>query len=239
MDILNKILLVLFLLIPILSISQTEINLDNNLTGLYSQNKSGNQFGLNFIGTNSFQKNKISLDLSTNYSIRVNPVLSENEFIQRANLGYNKDYFDLFTTYQYNYSFTRSIISDNWLGIGGGIKKKFDCGKASLSYAFIYENLDYLNSPTDRILRHSIRLKLKVEKKIIGFSTEYYYQPSIVNSKDYIVFGTSKISLFPNKQFSLIFQDVINYRSISDVKMIHNLSIGCSYKFSKKIENKQ
>ena len=239
MDTLNKILLVLFLLIPILSISQTEINLDNNLTGLYSQNKSGNQFGLNFIGTNSFQKNKISLDLSTNYSIRVNPVLSENEFIQRANLGYNKDYFDLFTTYQYNYSFTRSIISDNWLGIGGGIKKKFDWGKASLSYAFIYENLDYLNSPTDRILRHSIRLKLKVEKKIIGFSTEYYYQPSIVNSKDYIVFGTSKISLFPNKQFSLIFQDVINYRSISDVKMIHNLSIGCSYKFSKKIEKKQ
>ncbi len=239
MSMFRKITLIFLLILPTLLFSQTEINLDNNLTGLYSENKSGKQFGLNFIGNNSFQKNKLSVDLSTNYSIRMNPSLTENEFIQRANLGYNKDYFDVFVTYQYNYSYTRNIISDNWLGIGGGIKKKFNWGKSSLSYAFIYENLNYLNNPTDRILRHSIRLKLKVEKKIIGLSTEYYYQPSIGDFKDYIIYGTTKITILPEKSFSFIFQDVINYRNISDVKMIHNLSIGCSYKFSKKIENKQ
>ena len=236
MDILSKIFIILILLTPSLVKSQTEINLDNNLTGIYSQNKSGTQLGLNFVGNNSYQKNKFALDLSTNYSIRLNPELSENEFIQRLNLGYNRDHFDIFSTYQFNYSYTRNIISDNWIGVGGGLKKKFSFGKASISYAFIYENLNYSNQLTSEILRHSLRIKLKLEKKIIGFSTEYYYQPSINNFEDYIIYGSSKLTLFPAKSISLIFQDIINYRSISDVKMIHNLTIGCSYKFQKKIE---
>lgn len=236
---LNKFIFIILILFPVSCFSQTEINLDNNLTGIYSENKTGRQFGLNFVGNNSFQKKNLALDLGTNYSLRYNPVLSENEFIQRVNVGYNREYFDLFTTYQYNYSFVRSILADNWIGIGGGVKKKFDWGKLSLSYAFIYENAKYEILPTDEIFRHSIRAKIKIEKKFVGFSTEYYYQPSIGDFSDYIIYGASKITIFQNKPFSLIIQDVINYRSTSEVKMIHNLTLGCSYKFSKKVEKSQ
>lgn len=233
----NKLLLIL-VFIPLLGFSQSEVNLDNNLTGLYSENKNGSQFGLNFVGNNSLQRKNIALDFSTNYSLRMNPTLTENEFIQRVNLGYNREHFDIFSTYQYNYSLTRSILSDNWIGFGGGVKRKFNWGKISLSYALIYESIDYMVYESDEILRHSLRIKLKIEKKFFGISTEYYYQPSITNHEDYIIYGASKITIFPERQFSLIFQDVINYRSISDVKMIHNLSIGCSYKFTKKFSNK-
>lgn len=233
MDMLNRILLVI-LLFPLYCFSQSEITLDNNLTGIYSQSKNGQQFGINFVGNNSIQKNKISLDLGTNYSFRFNPDISENEFIQRLNIGYNQDRYDIFTTYQYNYSLVRNILADHWIGIGGGVKRSIPYGKTSLSYAFIYENAKYEVFSLEQTFRHSIRFKIKVSGKLFGFSTEYYYQPSTINYSDYIVYGSSKVTVFQNKPFSFIIQDVINYRSISDVKMIHNLTIGCSYKFSKK-----
>ena len=54
-----------------------------------------------------------------------------------------KEHWDLFTTYQFNYSLLREITADNWLGIGGGVKEKFNWGKASLSYAMLYQNTNY------------------------------------------------------------------------------------------------
>lgn len=235
MSLCSKIFSVL-ILCPLFCFSQSEISLDNNLTGIYSKNKSIQQFGLNFVGNNSFQKNHFILDGGTNYSLRYSPSISENEFIQRLNIGYIKENHDLFTTYQFNYSFVRGILSDNWIGLGGGIKRKFKSVKFSLSYATIYEKVIYRTSASDVIFRHSIRGKMKIEKNLFGFSTEYFYQPSISKMSDYIIYGTSKISIFENKPFSLIIQDVINYRNKSDVQMIHNISIGCSYKFSDKIK---
>jgi hypothetical protein len=218
------------------SYAQTEISLDNSLSGSLNQGKSGKIIGFNFIGNNSFDFGKhIALDLGTNYNKIYTPKVTQNELIQKVNLGYNKEHWDLYITHQYNYSLVRSIQADNWLGIGGGIKEKFKWGKVSLSYAFIYQNTDYMYNPTTNKLRHSIRTKIKIDKKLFSLSTEYYYQPNIENSKDYIVYGTAKLTLLTGKPISFIIQDQMNFRSIDDVKMINNLTFGITYKFIKKI----
>jgi hypothetical protein len=232
----KRLLIIATILFSINSNAQTEISLDNSLSGSLNQEKSGNIVGVNFTGNNSFDFGKhIALDLGTNYNTQYTPELSQNELIQKANFGYNKEHWDLFTTYQYNYSLVRNIQADNWLGIGGGIKEKFSWGKASLSYAFLYQNTDYMNNPNTNTLRHSIRAKIKIDKKLFSLSTEYYYQPNIEDAKDYIVYGTTKLTLLTGKPINFIIQDQMNFRSISDVKMINNLTFGVSYKFTKKM----
>ena len=224
------------MILTVKSYAQTEISLDNSLSGSLNQGKSGNIIGVNFTGNNSFDVGKhIALDLGTNYNTQYTPELTQNELIQKVNLGYNKEHWDLFTTYQYNYSLVRSIQSDNWLGIGGGIKEKFNWGKASLSYAFLYQNTDYMINPSTNKLRHSIRAKIKIEKKKFGITTEYYYQPNIKDFNDCIIYGTTKLTLFPTKPFNFIIQDQMNFRSTSDVRMMNNLTFGIAYKFTKKI----
>ena len=231
----KSLFLLIFVLFSITSNAQTEISLDNSLSGSLNQGKTGNIIGVNFTGNNSLDFGKhIALDLGTNYNIQYTPQLSQNELIQKANLGYNKEHWDLFTTYQYNYSLVRNIQADNWLGIGGGVKEKFTWGKASLSYAFLYQNTNYMDDPNTKTLRHSIRAKIKIDKKLFSLSTEYYYQPNIEDAKDYIVYGTTKLTLLTGKPINFIIQDQMNFRSISDVKMINNLTFGVAYKFAKK-----
>jgi hypothetical protein len=229
-------LLLISILFSITSNAQTEISLDNSLSGSLNQGKSGNIIGVNFTGNNSFDFGKhIALDLGTNYNTQYTPELTQNELIQKVNLGYNKEHWDLFTTYQYNYSLVRGIQADNWLGIGGGVKEKFSWGKASLSYAFLYQNTDYMINPNTNKLRHSIRAKIKIDKKLFSLSTEYYYQPNINDFNDCIIYGTTKLTLLTGKPINFIIQDQMNFRSTSDVKMINNLTFGVAYKFIKKI----
>lgn len=232
----KRLFIIATLLFSFKSYAQTEISLDNSLSGSLNQGKSGNIIGVNFTGNNSFDFGKhIALDLGTNYNTQYTPELTQNELIQKANFGYNKEHWDLFTTYQYNYSLVRGIQSDNWLGIGGGVKEKFSWGKASLSYAFLYQNTNYMDDPNTNKLRHSIRAKVKIDKKLFSLSTEYYYQPNINDFNDCIIYGTSKLTLLTGKPLNFIIQDQMNFRSISDVKMINNLTFGVAYKFTKKI----
>jgi hypothetical protein len=233
----RKTLLFLFILLSLNISSQTEIKLDNNFTGILSTNNT-TTFGFNFVGNNSIDLNKISFDFSTNYAMRFSPILKENEFIQRQNIGYEKEKWDLFITHQYNYSLIRKINADNWLGIGGGLKFKYKWGKLSFSYATIYQNSDYFQQQSEYLFRHSLRGKLKFERKNISFSSEYFYQPNFIDFKDVIIYGNSKISLFTNKSINIIIQDVVNWRSTSDVKLIHNLSLGIGYKMNKVIKKK-
>ena len=229
-------LLLISILFSITTNAQTEISLDNSLSGSLNQGKSGNIIGVNFTGNNSFDFGKhIALDLGTNYNTQYTPELTQNELIQKVNFGYNKERWDLFTTYQYNYSLVRGIQADNWLGIGGGVKEKFSWGKASLSYAFLYQNTDYMINPNTNKLRHSIRAKIKIDKKLFSLSTEYYYQPNINDFNDCIIYGTTKLTLLTGKPINFIIQDQMNFRSTSDVKMINNLTFGVAYKFIKKI----
>ena len=235
----KKIHLLLLLLVSFITYSQKELSLDNNLAGMYSETKNGPQFGLNFSGNNSLDINKFALDLGTNYQLGyLQKSLIQNEFIQRANLAYNHEYWDVFTTYQYNYSLIRQIESDNSFGIGGGVKKKFTWGKLSLSYATLYQSTNYTNIESTGNLRHSLRAKVKIDKNKFALSMEYYYQPTMSNFNDYIVYGTTKLILNPKKPVSFVIQDVLNYRTDSQFKLLHNINFGISYKFVKKIEKK-
>jgi hypothetical protein len=230
-------LLLFFSIISIFSYSQQELSLDNNISGILNTTDQ-TQATLQYVGANGYDYNKFAIDLGTNYSLRMNKEIAENEFASRLNIAYNEEYWDSFITYQFNYSYLRKIQQDNWLGIGAGGKMKFNWGKVSLSYATLYQNTDYLVNNDTKIFRHSIRAKLKYSNKWVGLSTEYYYQPNFVDIDDFIIFGTTKINLFNDKKVNLILQDVINYRSVSDIRLIHNLTIGVGYKFVKKYEKK-
>jgi hypothetical protein len=63
-------------------------------------------------------------------------------------------------------------------------------------------------------------------------TSEYFYQPNIINPNDLIIYGNSKLTLFNNKPINLVIRDFINYRSRSEVKLIHNLTLGIGYKFN-------
>ncbi len=230
-------LLLFFSIISIFSYSQKELSLDNNVSGILNTTEQ-TQATLQYVGTNGYDYNKFAIDLGTNYSLRMNKEIAENEFASRLNIAYNEEYWDSFITYQFNYSYLRKIQQDNWLGVGAGGKIKFNWGKISLSYATLYQNTNYLINNDTKIFRHSIRAKVKYSNKWIGLSTEYYYQPNFVDVDDFIIFGTTKINLFNDKKVNLILQDVINYRSSSDIRLIHNLTIGVGYKFVKKYEKK-
>ena len=226
---------VLMLSTPAVAQVAKELSLDNSLTGICSQTKDGNQVNINFTGNNSFNYGKkIIFELGTNYQIGYSPNLSQNEFIQKANLSYTKKNWDVFTTYQYNYSLLRQITADNWLGVGGGIRENFKCGNFSMSYAVLYQNTNYFYLDPNQTIRHSVREKVKIEKKLFSFSIEYFYQPSIRDYRDYIVYGTSKLTIFPNNPLNFIAQQTINYRSTGDFKMIQNTTFGVNYKFAKK-----
>ena len=229
------ILAILFCLSWLIFKSQTEINLDNNVTGIYSQSTISN-LGLNANGSNGFYHKHLSFDFNTNYLLKISKNITENEFLHRSTIDYDKGKWDAFITHQYNYSLIRKIESDNWIGIGFGLKKKFTSSKISLSYAFMYQRADYSSSSVEEELRHSLRLKYKVDTKLIGFSTEFYYQPTIFDLSDYIILGTSKIVILPEHKINFIIQDVLNIRSESDITTLHNLTIGLGVKLNKKFE---
>lgn len=224
--------LLLFFCLIITQITFTQVlNLDNNLTGILSSNQN-TQISLQYSGLNKFDYKKSSIELGTVYSVRLNPKMTENEFSNRINISRTFKYFDVFTNYQYNYSYIRKINSDNWLGIGIGVKKNFDWGRLSISYATIYQNINYVTEPSKDIFRHSLRFKVKYTHKLFLLNTEYFYQPNFQDYRDVIVFGTTKISFLPQKSFNFIISDILNYNSTSNVKLLHNLTIGFGYKFS-------
>lgn len=194
-------------------------------------NSQNSSIGMNFNGNNGLEWKKIVFSSSTAYSNRFNTKLFENELLQRLNLEYDESHWNTFLTYQYNYSLIRKIDYDNVLGIGSGLRfEQFKFVKFSVSYSLIYQKTFFSNQESNDSWRHSIRAKFKYDKNFFNLNFEYYYQPNVSNFRDVIVIGQSKLVLFANKPFNLVVQDVINYRSLSSVKTIHNLTIGAGYK---------
>ena len=192
------------------------------------------QFGFNFVGNNSFDWNKkLGFDFVTNYQTRFSPAIFDNEFIQRINIGHSEKFWDLFGTYQFNYSLIRNIDVNNWIGAGAGVKKKFSWGKLSFSYAALYDHTQYSDGVISETMRHSFRPKVKVENKIVSLIFEYFYQPSMKDFGDYIIIGNTKLTILPQNKINFVVQDVLNFRSMSDVRTIHALTFGLNYKFSK------
>ena len=215
-----------------------EIKTDNSLTGIVS-NSISSQLGLTYVGENSFIKNKWDITSVTNYTLTFSPNISENELLQRVSFDVRENKWSYFTNYQYNYSYVRKIQSDNFLGIGTGFKKEFTYIKSSISYAILFHQSNYFNGEDENIFRHSLRLKFSLEKKNWEIISEYYYQPNVTNIRNNIIYGTTKISFFPKNKLNFTIGDIFNWRSQSDVKIIHNLTIGVGYKFQKSIKTKR
>lgn len=211
-----------------------EIKTDNSLTGIVS-NSISSQLGLTYVGENSFIKKNWDITSVTNYALTFSPNISENELTQRLSYNLKLGNWSNFTSYQFNYSYVRKIDSDNLFGIGTGIKKDYNCIKGSISYAILFQNTNYSLQTSEYLLRHSIRIKFIIEKDNFELISEYYYQPDILNFNNTIIYGTTKINFLPKNKINFTISDILNYRSQSNVKLIHNLTIGVGYKLQKKI----
>ena len=228
------ILLLIFLMLPVLASSQdtikdtVKVSLDNNINGAYTKfSNNSNIVNIGFVGDNSVSYKKFKLNSSSNYSLSFRDTILANELVEKTNAGYA----DFFLSNVYTQSLVRSVRNDNAFGIGYG--KKFSIKKLdlSLSYAVLYQKTFYNNGTTKQVGRNSFRTKLKYDGNLIGFSTEFYYQPNFESMKDYIVYGNAKLIFLPKKRLNFILQDAINYISKSEVRMLHNLAFGVGYTF--------
>jgi hypothetical protein len=227
-------LLLLFLIVPLLSFTQIKWSFDNTFTGVYGTTKTGNQLTLTTAGTNSINWKKFGFDYNPTYIIQYSPELTNNEYVSRQNFRFSQAKYDVFITHTFNYSLIRGIESDNFIGIGGGIKReKKDKFKISLSYAVLYQNTQFSNNIVKEYLRHSIRTRIKLTGEKCQFISEVYYQPAVDGFSNYIVNANNQLILFPKGRFNLTFQDLISYRSDSPSPMIHKLTAGMKIKITK------
>lgn len=200
---------------------------DNSITSMYNNNNGEKSFDGSFVGDNSISIKKTTLSLNTNYTVGYSPNLSTNEFIHKNNLSYN----NYFISHVYNYSLSRNINSDNSFGLGFIFKKTLNDFSLSLSYAIMYQYVDYQLTTDTKIVRNSFRVKLVFIKNKFKFTNEYYYQPNFTMLSDYIIYGNSKILLLPLNKISYTLQGNVNYRSKSNIKNIDNITFGITYTF--------
>ena len=213
-------------------ISQTDINLDNNLTGIYS-NSNIKSLDLSTNGINHFSYKSILIGSNTSYLLSLNDKkIVGNELIQRTSFDYKKKYLYQFFFHQYTSSLIRNINRENCVGIGTGVKRECKNSNFNFSYAIM---CNIINRDQET-LRHSFRFKYRIEKKIFTIYTEYFFQPNIYKFNDYIIIGTTTIGIFPDRKVNLLIQDMINIRSKEKVTIIHTLTIGLGIKFNKTVK---
>lgn len=209
----------------------TLLYFDNGITSVLSNNNNESQFAFSYSGNNSISKNKLNFNTTSNYSLVYLNSLLSNDLLQKTNISYSR----FFISHVFNYSLSRKIDSDNSIGIGYAYKKIYKSFYFGISYALMYSKTDYLLKPTFELARHSLRIKFKFNTKILNINTEYYYQPNVNSFNDYIIYGNTKITFYPKNKLNFIIQDALNFRSLSNVKMINSTTFGISYSFNKTI----
>lgn len=205
------------------------VNLDNSISSLYNTQSNTGQVSFNYSGNNTFSYNKFQFNTTTSYQLVTAKSITSNELLEKTNISRKL----LFLSHIYNYSLSRKIISDNSVGLGYSKKWNINNLTFGLSYAILYQRTDYSNKQDILITRHSARVKVKYLNKNIQFLTEIYFQPNIKSYYDKIIYGSTKLTFKPKSKLNITFQDAINYRSLSSVKLIHNLTVGLSYQFDK------
>ena len=225
----RKILTLIFITITLFSYSQDTLLFDsisitssNSITGMYSKN-SITQFNITYSGDNTITKKYLVFNTNTAYSLVYSTKIIANEWQQKTNVSYK----NIFLTHVFNHSLTRAIDEDNSFGLG--ISKRWRY--IYLSYASLYQNTNYSNVSHKEVIRHSIRLKLKYEHKHFKLSSEYYYQPNMRMFNDVIVYGNTKLMLLQNKKINVTMSDNVNYRTISNVRLMHTLTLGLTFNF--------
>jgi hypothetical protein len=193
---------------------------NNSINGMYTKN-TNNQINIGFNGDNSVVKGNKNFNSNTNYNLGYTTKIINSELLQKTNVGY----YDLFVSHIFNHSLARGIKYNNLIGIGYGHK----WGGLSLSYASMCENIIYNELPTKNLFRHSVRCKFKYEHDLFSISTEYYYQPNMIKINDVVVYGTTKISLLKKNKLSFTITDIVNYRSLNTVRLMHSINLGITY----------
>jgi hypothetical protein len=227
----------LLLFITSHSFAQKELNLDNNLTcNTVQADNTIRSIAFNYIGDNTLTLKNFDINSNTNYTYLTD---KQNELLQRTNVMYKfpeKKFDDYsFFTYQFNSSLIRKIDQDHWFGLGYGFKKKIDSTiTVSTSYAIIYQDILWSSGETQTLLRHSLRGKVKLTRNDFEIISEYFYQPNFQQFDEYIIIGTTKLVIMPKNKLNFIVQDVVNYNSTTEVKLLHTISLGIRYKFNKK-----
>jgi hypothetical protein len=189
-----------------------KFNLSNNVSSSYASNTK--QINFSFSGTNNINYRKIGLYNTTSLGESwVTDKIAE-EVSHKTNLTYK----NVFLLYMFNHSLTRGINLDNSFGIGYVHWWKY----VSISYGVLNEKTIFTTLPTKNVFRHSVRFKLVLK----FLSVEYYYQPNLLTFSDAIVNGIVKLTLFQNKAIGITLNDNVNYRSTSNVKMIHTSTLG-------------
>ena len=201
-------------------------SLDNNINGSfvkYSDKSFMASAGV--LGDNSLSYKKFKLSSSTNYVMSFRDTVTSSELLEKLNIGFG----DFFFSDVYSKSMARSIRNDNSFGLGYGKKKEFGKASIAMSYAVLYQSTYYMDGSMKSLARNSIRARGKYEGDKIGFSAEIYYQPSFASMTDYIVYGSARLVFFPKNRVNFIVQDVLNYISTSEVRMLHNLNFGVGF----------
>lgn len=226
----KNLLKVLFLFVFTIKLcSQTEINLDNNISGIYS-NSNQKKIDFSCNGINYLSYKKLYLNSNTFYLISMrDKETTGNEFIQRTTIDYQPKKISYFIYHQYSSSLIRNINSENWFGLGAGFKKNIRKSTIGFSYSVMQTIVDKKNN----IPRHSVRIKYKIEKKLFSINTEYFFQPSILVISDYIIIGNTTLIFLPEKKVNLVLQDLINIRSTEEINTIHTITIGLRLKMVK------
>lgn len=221
-----KWLLVFSLLIGFKSIAQT-YNLSNTLGFNYTDNQLKTYSG-SFTSSNGYERKWFSINNSLNENITYVGKITQHEFANKFTLAISEGHHSAFINYQTNYSLTRKLDMDNLLGIGYGRRDSIGPFKIRYSYAILYQKI---NNTGATYLRHSIRLKLTQKINKFSLSSEYYYQPYIMDIRNTTLYGTTSIS-YKFKYISISLVDVLNIFTVSNIKIIHSLSLGLSYQLN-------
>lgn len=226
-----RIIISLFIIF-ISNILNSQMTLENTLTGIY--NRSDNkEFNLSLNGNNSFIYKKIKLDNSTNYQLSLSDKIKSNEFLNRNSISITskKRYFIF---HQYNYSSNRKTNS-NFIGAGFFFFTTKDTNNiVTFSYASVFENVyNFDLNNTNSNFRHSFKMKMKLKNNAYLVTSEYFYQPVMIDINNYLIFGNTTITFPVRKWLGVSLVDNINYNKNSEVKIIHTITLGIQIKFEK------
>lgn len=190
----------------------------------YSQNKSKTYNGVINTATN-YQKDWLVINNILNQNISFTDKITQNEISNKLSIGLSKNKHSGFLNYQTNYSLTRNLNLDHLIGFGYGQRDSIFNLKINYSYAILYQNTT--NKDITKI-RNSFRLKLTQKTPNFNINIEYYFQPDFFNYNDYFIYGTSRFT-YKVKRFGLSIISIVNYNSLSNIRLINTLNLGFTY----------
>ena len=219
--------LIILLLCATSMSAQIKKTFNETISGSYNTIKTGEQILVSLNSQNHAEYKKFELDINPLYNVAyTGGKMTANEFINKTNVAFKHNSYSFYYLNQYDASFIRRIDWDEWNGLGAG-KKFILSDKITIwtSYCFEQQLRKYIGSDMETIYRNSFRLKSALNYTSFTVALEYYYQPAI-NMDDVNIFGTSKVTILPNRPVSFVIQNTYNYMSADPVKVIQNTTFG-------------